>query len=241
MVEKSISPALKTIDLCGKIWWVLFRNVIKILIIFSRWFFLLVREILHGIGKINFCRKFCEWLENFFRVTGKIFYYLFILPWLAGKFIGKKCDISVSARRTFLFFSFVICGLYFFYFTPSFDWGTWYYLESGVASHYGRGFYFKRTSSGEWFLPGPFYTAAHRTLPLGTLVLVINDINNRRVVVKINDRGPFIDGRDIDLSGAAASRLDIVQNGTAPVTIYSRTKILGSIKSIKLPEWLNSN
>jgi rare lipoprotein A len=62
-------------------------------------------------------------------------------------------------------------------------------------------------------------TAAHRTLPLGSRVLVHNLENDRRVVVKINDRGPYVHGRDIDLSYGAASQLGMVPNGLARVEI----------------------
>jgi rare lipoprotein A len=76
----------------------------------------------------------------------------------------------------------------------------------GLASYYGAEFHGKRTSSGEVF---DMYklTAAHRDLPFGTRVLVTNLKNGRSVVVKINDRGPFVEGRIIDLSFEAARRI----------------------------------
>ena len=75
-----------------------------------------------------------------------------------------------------------------------------------------------RTASGERANPNTL-TAAHRTLPFGTKVTVENLRNRRKVTVRINDRGPFVRGRIIDVSRAAAHRLDMVRSGTAPVRI----------------------
>ena len=92
------------------------------------------------------------------------------------------------------------------------------FRERGIASWYGRDFHGKRTSSGE---PYDMFamTAAHKTLPLPTWVEVRNLKNNRRIVVRVNDRGPFVANRIIDLSYEAARRLDLVQNGTGLVEI----------------------
>jgi rare lipoprotein A len=92
------------------------------------------------------------------------------------------------------------------------------FVERGVASWYGPTFHGKRASSGETY---DMYqmTAAHRTLPLPTYVEVVNMANNRRVVLKVNDRGPFVDNRVIDLSYVAALKLGIVGRGTAPVEV----------------------
>lgn len=92
------------------------------------------------------------------------------------------------------------------------------YIATGIASWYGRKFQGRPTSSGE---PYDMYamTAAHKTLPIPTFVRVTNLRNNRQVVVKINDRGPFHDGRIIDLSYAAAWKLGIVNHGSAPVRV----------------------
>lgn len=88
----------------------------------------------------------------------------------------------------------------------------------GIASFYGDKFNGRKTSSGEKF-DNKKFTAAHRTLPFNTMVLVTNPKNDKSVVVKINDRGPFTKGRIIDVSKAAASELDIVRAGTAKVYI----------------------
>lgn len=92
------------------------------------------------------------------------------------------------------------------------------YQERGVASWYGRKFHGRMTSSQE---PYDMYemTAAHKTLPLPTYVRVRNLRNNRSIVVRVNDRGPFVDNRLIDLSYAAAMRLDMVRDGTSLVEV----------------------
>jgi rare lipoprotein A len=91
-------------------------------------------------------------------------------------------------------------------------------LGRGKASWYGPGFHGKRTASGERFDMNDL-TAAHRTLPFGTRVRVRNIQNGREVVVRINDRGPHIRDRIIDLSKAAAAAIDLVQAGEAPVVL----------------------
>ena len=92
------------------------------------------------------------------------------------------------------------------------------HVERGTASWYGTKFHGRRTSSGE---PYDMYamTAAHKTLPLPTYVEVTNLRNGRKVIVKVNDRGPFVGNRIIDLSYAAASRLGILADGTGQVEI----------------------
>lgn len=90
------------------------------------------------------------------------------------------------------------------------------YYEVGIASWYGPGFHGKRTASGEIY---DMYgiSAAHKTLPFGTIVKVVDLETQRSVVVRINDRGPFIEGRIIDLSYGAALELGMVRKGLAKV------------------------
>ena len=92
------------------------------------------------------------------------------------------------------------------------------YWERGVASWYGPGFHKVRTSIGE---PYDMYgmTAAHKTLPLPAYVRVTNLQNGLSVVVRVNDRGPFVGNRIIDLSYSAAAKLDMLRNGTAMVEV----------------------
>ena len=89
---------------------------------------------------------------------------------------------------------------------------------SGQASWYGHPHHGRRTSSGEIYDMNKL-TAAHRTMPLGTRVLVTNLDNGRTVEVRINDRGPFRKNRMLDLSYAAAQRLGAVGEGVIPVTL----------------------
>jgi len=104
--------------------------------------------------------------------------------------------------------------------------GKWYYptlakvgdTQRGIASWYGPNFHAKLTSNGEMY---DMYamTAAHKTLPMNSMVRVDNLENGKSVVVRINDRGPFITGRIIDLSNKAAHAIDMVAKGTASVKI----------------------
>ena len=91
-------------------------------------------------------------------------------------------------------------------------------VQSGRASWYGREEQGKPTASGEIFNRHDF-TAASRHLPFNTVVRVTNEKNGRSVQVRINDRGPFVKSRVLDLSEAAADTLDMKKSGTAPVTI----------------------
>jgi rare lipoprotein A len=92
--------------------------------------------------------------------------------------------------------------------------------QTGIASWYGPGFHGKHTSSGEIYDQDQL-TAAHRTLPLGTRAEVTNLRNGRSVQVRINDRGPFVEDRILDLSYAAARALDMIGPGTAPVRVQA--------------------
>ena len=92
------------------------------------------------------------------------------------------------------------------------------YVERGEASWYGPGFHGRLTANGEIFDQNAL-TAAHPDLPLGLEVRVTNLENGRSVEVEVNDRGPYDGGRAIDLSRAAAERLDRIEAGTAPVRI----------------------
>jgi len=106
--------------------------------------------------------------------------------------------------------------------------GKWYqplphargFGQCGIASWYGKKFHGRKTSNGETY---DMYgiSAAHKTLPLGTYVWVRNLQNNRELKVRINDRGPFVKDRIIDLSYGAAEKLGIVESGTAPVELVA--------------------
>jgi rare lipoprotein A len=89
----------------------------------------------------------------------------------------------------------------------------------GLASYYAEPYHGRRTASGEIFDSYQELTAAHRTLPFNTVVRVTNQENGKDVEVRINDRGPFVDGRVIDLSQKAAREIDMVRSGTARVKL----------------------
>ena len=114
------------------------------------------------------------------------------------------------------------------------------FVERGIASWYGTKFHGRRTSSGETY---DMYamTAAHKILPLPTYVEVTNLENYKKVIVKVNDRGPFHENRIIDLSYAAATKLGIIAKGTGLVEIraidpatYNRSKVI-PVKNIPKP------
>jgi rare lipoprotein A len=92
------------------------------------------------------------------------------------------------------------------------------YRETGIASWYGKPFHGRKTSNGETYNMHAA-TAAHKTLPMGTMLLVKNLANGRTTVVRINDRGPFVRDRIIDLSYKAARDIGMIRKGTAKVTI----------------------
>ncbi|MGC3030230.1 septal ring lytic transglycosylase RlpA family protein [Burkholderia sp. DN3021] len=100
-------------------------------------------------------------------------------------------------------------------------------VQLGMASWYGKPFHGRRTANGERFNMYAL-TAAHRTLPLGTHVRVTHLVSGRSVLVRINDRGPYVRDRIIDLSMAAAEQLDLSRTGTAQVMI----------KSVSMPDGL---
>jgi rare lipoprotein A len=110
------------------------------------------------------------------------------------------------------------------------------FAQEGLASWYGRRFHRRHTASGEHFDMKEL-TAAHRALPLDTMVRVTNLANNRTVLVRINDRGPFTRGRIIDISHSAALQLDMAKAGVAPV----RIEVYDSDQSRRLAEAIGAD
>jgi rare lipoprotein A len=90
--------------------------------------------------------------------------------------------------------------------------------QRGVASWYGDDFHGRTTASGEVYDMHAL-TAAHRTLPLGTVVRIVNVVNGKHVTIRINDRGPYVHGRIVDLSYAAAKGLGMVQDGVSAIQL----------------------
>lgn len=89
-------------------------------------------------------------------------------------------------------------------------------MKGGKASWYGPGFHGRKTANGEKFNMYAM-TAAHKTLPLGTMIKVTNKDNGEELVVRVNDRGPYIKGRVLDLSRGAAAKLGFEDQGVIPV------------------------
>lgn len=92
------------------------------------------------------------------------------------------------------------------------------YKSSATASYYGKDFHGKKTSNGEVFNMNDL-TCAHKSLPFDTILRITNLSNGKTVKVRVNDRGPFVVGREIDLSTAAAKKLDMMKAGTAKIKI----------------------
>jgi len=111
-------------------------------------------------------------------------------------------------------------------------------IENGRASWYGPNFHGKLTANGEKFDMNAI-TAAHRTLPFNTLVLVENMDSGKSVVVRVNDRGPFAKNRIIDLSKKAAQEVDMIEAGVANVKLYVAKKSVDNAKitNLKVPTY----
>lgn len=195
--------------------WFLLRLPLK----FLQMAFLVISSLLDNFASSKFLKK---------RKSKPLFHIIYlslrisrsVFP-MAENSIGRFCsclDKSPNGRR-YLAFSLVLLLCLMYYNPFCFIFRRWGCAEKGIASYYSSEFYFRRTASGEIFVPF-FYTAAHNSLPMGTYVLVKNMDNGRKIVVKINDRGPFKKGRIIDLSPLAAHKLGIIRHGLAPVEIH---------------------
>jgi rare lipoprotein A len=140
---------------------------------------------------------------------------------------------DMKQKYIFLFF---ICAIAFFlpYLAEAQVAGTDVFRQEGIASWYGKEFDGRPTASGEIYDSSQL-TAAHLTLPFGTRVTVTNRQNNKKVTVKINDRGPFVSARVIDVSRAAAEQLDMIYTGTAPVLVESVDRIIVSSSAMTPP------
>lgn len=108
------------------------------------------------------------------------------------------------------------------------------FVQTGIASWYGRKFHGRKTSNGEIYNMHAM-TAAHKTLPMNTWVSIHNLENNRKIVVRINDRGPFIYGRIVDLSYTGAKRIGIAGSGTAKVKLTALGRATSYSKKTKDP------
>ncbi len=120
---------------------------------------------------------------------------------------------------------FILSGLFCFLLLPGFLAAQKPFVQKGKASYYADKFEGRKTASGEIYHHSKA-TAAHPSLPFGTRVKVTNLANNKSTTVRINDRGPFVKGRIIDLSKSAAKKLGYLKEGVATVKIevLSKTK-----------------
>lgn len=103
--------------------------------------------------------------------------------------------------------------------------------QTGKASYYADKFQGRKTTSGEPYDKRKF-TAAHKTLPFNTIVKITSKKNSKSVIVRVNDRGPHVKGRIVDLSRIAADRIDLVKHGIASVTLT----VIGKGKSFENPK-----
>jgi len=126
-----------------------------------------------------------------------------------------------------IFVLFILTGIVIFSAAQTANDGL--FRQEGIASWYGREFEGKPTANGEIFNPSLF-TAAHPSLPFGTILNITNKQNMKQVTVRVNDRGPFVSSRIIDLSMAAAEALDMINTGTAPVIVEkAQNSVLGPV------------
>jgi rare lipoprotein A len=109
-------------------------------------------------------------------------------------------------------------------------------IEEGAASWYGPNFHGKKTANGEIYDMNKL-TAAHRTLPFNSLVKVVNTRNGKSVTVRINDRGPYVDNRIIDLSKKAAEQLQMIQSGTTTVELILLKSDREITKDLTVPNY----
>lgn len=211
---------IKTIDSLLLVIWkfllVLFRFLSRAFAFFIR----IIKALFLFLGQLPFFARWSDSRIANLRIDSRYVEYLVDKCHdYAHRFSVKMLTSRVFRRCMFL----AAFLLYLLWSYPPSHWGPWRGYQTGIASYYSEGFWFKKTASGERFLPFR-YTAAHNTLPLGITVKVKNLENGEVVYVRINDRGPFVKGRVIDLSSAAARAIGIYEPGTAKVAIYTRKK-----------------
>jgi Lytic transglycolase len=219
-MKKALKKILECFDWCIERIWEIFGFmcliVWSIMCLFGRGTVLLW----HRLGKVKKCHGIWLKFSSFFRFMETVAALILIYPVKWFVILKKRLDGSAGARRITFITVIILYILIRQPFLMPWNWGYNQFYQQGIASWYGPGFYFKRTASGELFLPGPFMTAAHKTLPFGTKVRIRNRSNGCEAVVTINDDGPHKKGRIIDLSWFAAWRLGMTGPGTASVEIY---------------------
>ncbi|HBC85535.1 MAG TPA: hypothetical protein DCZ94_01135 [Lentisphaeria bacterium] len=216
---------MNLIDNILEILWKLLQVLGTVVVSFLQVLWTILKSFWEFLCDIDQLSWFTERMNSFFEELVEIWDSSLVVSFReeSVEFLSQlKSLVDRSKRGRYWFFA-VLFILIFFWSYPPYKWGPWYYYESGKASYYGTGFYFNRTAGGERFVPFT-YTAAHRTLPVGITVKVINKENGNLVYVQINDRGPCAENRVIDLSKSAAKKLGITDKGTARVEIYTRKR-----------------
>lgn len=206
---------LKIIDAILEKLWVALCVITALTLMLVKVVIMLVGKILSPFRKIKFIDKYCRGVAATCNAVAVAGFESHLLRYVSEASRRLKSGIDASAAHRRVFFAAILLVLLIILALTD---RSSCIEERGMASWYGPDFYGKLTASGEIFR-ADLYTAAHKTLPLGTKVTVINLNNNKRVKVKINDRGPFVEGRIIDLSEIAAEKLDMIQSGIAPVIV----------------------
>lgn len=132
-----------------------------------------------------------------------------------GTFVDNRYYLFLSGMSLILFLTYCSSSSNF----ERYDRLEGNFIEYGIASWYGPNFHGNKTANGEIFNTNEL-TAAHRTLPFNSIIRVVNSENDKSVIVRINDRGPYAKNRIIDLSKKAAEELDIIRDGTGKVTLF---------------------
>jgi hypothetical protein len=208
---------VKILDfLCNMIWFI-YLGVTKIIFIILYCLVFLFVFCWAGICRLGAVGRACKKIEKPFKVIWK-YSFLLILDGAAScykSFLDYASRTKVIKRVFAVFFIFFMAYIIY----PPSHWGPWNLYEKGIASWYGPGFYWKTKADGNTYYPWS-YSAASKTIKLGTTVKVINLENNKTVYVEIDDRGPFVKNRVIDLSYLAAVKLGMKNKGIAKVAIY---------------------
>jgi rare lipoprotein A len=146
---------------------------------------------------------------------------------------NKQTNSSLIRLGYFSLFTIVLSALFSFNHKEKAKFSNIY--EYGKASYYGKPFIGRKTANGEIFTEYE-YTCAHKTLPFGTKLKVTNLANNQSIIVRVNDRGPFVKSRIVDLSIQGAKEIGLIQSGVANITVeivHSKLSSLGNTSKME--------
>jgi hypothetical protein len=199
--------------------WLIFLGINEIffsLIYFLIFGFVFIWACVCRMGALG---KACKKVEGPFKIIWR-FSFLLIIDTIFScykQFLDYAWRTK-NIKRIFAIFV-LILTVYLLYMPSHANTQGWRLYQKGIASWYGPGFYWKTKADGTTYHPWDL-SAASKTLPLGTMVKVVNLDNGKIVYVKIDDRGPYVKNRILDLSYAAAKKMDIINKGLAKVAIY---------------------